>query len=299
MESWHSYPSIYNLGHRYIQDLLTVPVNVEEKIDGSQFSFGVDVNGELHVRSKGAMLYVESPEKMFSKAVATAKELQPFLYPGWTYRCEYLSKNKHNVLNYSRIPNKNIIVFDVNISEAGYLSYEEKKQECERLGLEVVPLLFSGELTMDKFQELMNTDSVLGGVKIEGVVVKPSDYNLFGADKKALMGKFVSEAFKEVHKKEWKVSNTKADIIQHLTETYGTTARWQKAVAHLAERGELTDSPKDIGKLIAEVPVDVRKECEEEIKQVLFDHFWQEIRRKLVYGLPEWYKEKLLANQFE
>lgn len=46
MESWHSYPSIYNLGHRYIADLLTVPVIVEEKIDGSQFSFGLDEEGE-------------------------------------------------------------------------------------------------------------------------------------------------------------------------------------------------------------------------------------------------------------
>lgn len=30
MDSWHSYPSIYALGHRYITDLLTVPVIVEE-----------------------------------------------------------------------------------------------------------------------------------------------------------------------------------------------------------------------------------------------------------------------------
>jgi len=33
-----SYPSIYNLGHRYLGDLLDGPVVVEEKVDGSQFS---------------------------------------------------------------------------------------------------------------------------------------------------------------------------------------------------------------------------------------------------------------------
>lgn len=33
MESWHSYPSIYNLGHKAIESLLTVPVLVEEKVD--------------------------------------------------------------------------------------------------------------------------------------------------------------------------------------------------------------------------------------------------------------------------
>lgn len=38
--SWNSYPQIYALGHRYLEDLLKDPVLVEEKIDGSQFSFG-------------------------------------------------------------------------------------------------------------------------------------------------------------------------------------------------------------------------------------------------------------------
>ncbi len=36
MNSWHSYPSIYNLGHREVAEILKSPVNVEEKIDGSQ-----------------------------------------------------------------------------------------------------------------------------------------------------------------------------------------------------------------------------------------------------------------------
>jgi ATP-dependent RNA circularization protein (DNA/RNA ligase family) len=36
-----SYPSIYALGHRAIRELFDGPVVVEEKIDGSQFSFGV------------------------------------------------------------------------------------------------------------------------------------------------------------------------------------------------------------------------------------------------------------------
>jgi hypothetical protein len=56
MNSWHSYPSIYNLGHRALQDLLTVSVNVEEKVDGSQFSFGITEEGEIKLRSKGAVI---------------------------------------------------------------------------------------------------------------------------------------------------------------------------------------------------------------------------------------------------
>jgi len=41
MSSWGHYCQIYNLGHRAIADLLRGPVIIEEKIDGSQFSFGL------------------------------------------------------------------------------------------------------------------------------------------------------------------------------------------------------------------------------------------------------------------
>lgn len=54
----HSYSSIYALGHKALEDLLKTPVLVEEKLDGSQFSFGVYINQEgerlLKCRSKGA-----------------------------------------------------------------------------------------------------------------------------------------------------------------------------------------------------------------------------------------------------
>ena len=59
MKSWHSYPSIYNLGHKAVVDILNWPVMVQEKVDGSQFSFGVDDDGSILIRSKGATMYVE------------------------------------------------------------------------------------------------------------------------------------------------------------------------------------------------------------------------------------------------
>ena len=54
------------MGHKAIAELLKGPVYVEEKVDGSQFSFGVDENGEIRVRSKGCELVLDAPEKMFS-----------------------------------------------------------------------------------------------------------------------------------------------------------------------------------------------------------------------------------------
>lgn len=293
--SWHSYPSIYALGHKAVSELLLDPVIVEEKIDGSQFSFG-RFDGELKVRSKGAQINADYPEKMFSEAVEVVKALD--LKDGWTYRAEYLKKPKHNTLAYDRIPEKHLILFDINTGEEEYLTYEQKQAEAVRLGLEVVPIFFSGVVdNPETLLGFLEKPSILGGQKIEGFVIK--NYSRFGPDKKALMGKYVSEAFKEVHGGEWKKNNpTTGDVLQQLILRYRTPARWQKAVQHLRERGELEQSPRDIGKLIKETQEDIEKECAEEIKEMLYAYAIKNIRRAVTGGLPEWYKQELLKLQF-
>jgi hypothetical protein len=300
--SWHSYPSIYALGHRYITDLLLDPVLVEEKIDGSQFSFGVftgDNGPFLRCRSKGCELNIIAPDNMFKRGVEVAQALQDKLHVGWTYRAEYLMKPKHNALAYDRIPKDHIIIFDINDGHESYLSYEQKAEEAARLGLEVVPKMYEGRIEdIQHFRSLLDTVSCLGGQKIEGVVIK--NYSRFGLDKKVLLGKFVSEAFKEVHAREWKAANpTQNDIVQQLVESLKTPARWNKAIQHLREAGQLEDSPRDIGLLIKEIPADIEKEETDYIKQKLFDWAWPHIRRGVVGGMPEWYKEQLLKKQFE
>ncbi len=298
----NSYSSIFQLGHKYLADLLTRPVNVEEKVDGSQISFSLCVDGVLRMRSKGADIYVEAPEGMFKKAVETVLGLKDKLKTGWTYRGEFLAKPKHNALAYDRTPKGNIILFDVEKSDyCEFLSYEEKAKEAERIGLEVVPLYFSGELKdLEQFRQFLDNESILGGQKVEGVVVKPKNYDLFGLDKKLLIGKFVSEHFKEVHKAAWGESNPNhKDIISLLGAQYKSPARWEKALIHLREKDLIQDSPKDIGLLIREIPADIKKEAEEDIKDQLFKWAWPQIARIVCVGFPEWYKELLLKKSFE
>lgn len=294
-DSWHSYPSIFNLGHAALAELLLDSVIVEEKVDGSQFSFG-RFAGDLKMRSKGKQMDPRAPEKMFQKGADVVATLD--LVDGWTYRCEYLQKPQHNGLAYDRIPANHLILFDVNTDHEKYLSYEEKASEANRLGLEVVPLLRQGMLEdAASLRSLLDTTSVLGGQKIEGFVVK--NYARFGLDKKALMGKFVSEMFKEVQAKNWRTSNPgRSDILEVLKDRYGTPARWNKAVQHLAERGDLTNSPSDIELLMVEVQNDVLRECSDEIKDFVFDWAWEKARRTFAHGLPQWYKQKLLDAQF-
>lgn len=296
--SWHTYPSIFALGHRAIEELLFDPVLVEEKIDGSQFSFGFFSGypkGHWRMRSKGADINLDAPEKMFAPAVEFVRSLPVVVE--WTYRAEYLSKPKHNVLAYDRTPRGGLILFDINTGHETYLGWDAKVAEAERLGLEVVPRIFEGRVAdLTQLQTWMATVSVLGGQTVEGLVFK--NYYRFGRDAKVLMGKFVSEAFKEIHKGEWRRMNpNSADILDRLWAEYRTPARWAKALQHLGEAGKIEGSPRDIGLLIREVPTDVEKECAEEIKEALYAWAWPKLRRGLTSGLAEWYKGKLAEQQ--
>lgn len=296
----NSYGSLYAIGHRAIRDLFEGEVVIQEKVDGSQFSFQIK-NGEIECRSKGAQLNVVAPDKMFSAGVEVVKSLADKLQPGFVYRGEYLQRPKHNTLVYDRTPNNHIILFDIedtNLGEGYFLSPVAMQLEAQRLGLEVVPTLFHGRVeNVEVLRKLLDTVSVLGGQKIEGVVVK--NYAKFTDDKKVMMGKFVSEAFKEVHQGEWKKNNpTQSDIMAQLVASYKTPARWAKAVQHLKEAGKIEGSPKDIGHIIKEVGEDVERECKDDIKQVLYDYFWPQLRRQLTGGLPEWYKEQVMQLSF-
>lgn len=290
-----SYPKVHNIGHPEIADLFSGPVVVEEKVDGSQFSM-TRIGGELVCRSKGQQLVVDAPEGMFEKAVEVAKSLP--LREGWVYRCEYLQKPKHNTLTYGRVPRNHLMLFDVMTGLERYLDGSERSSEAVRIGIEPVPLLTFGVFeTFGALQPFLERESILGGCKIEGFVVK--NYAKFTPDGKMMCGKYVSEAFKEKHGKEWKASNpTQQDVTLRLVEELRTEARWQKAIQHLRERGQITGTPKDIGPLLKEVQGDTEAEEAAYVKDELYKHHWPHIRRMMTYGLPEWYKEQLAKSAF-
>lgn len=134
----------------------------------------------------------------------------------------------------------------------------------------------------------------------EVLIEEKIDGSQFGSDKKILLGKHVSEEFKEVHRNDWKKSNpTNTDVLQIISEQYRSKARWNKAIQHLKERGELENSPTDIAKLFKEVQEDIRTECETEIKDQLYKWALPHIIRVSTKGIPEFYKEILVKKQFE
>jgi hypothetical protein len=279
--------------------LFSVPVLVEEKVDGSQFSFFKTAQGDMQFCSKGAEINAVAPPEMFKAGVSAVLSVESRIPASVTFRGEYLAKPKHNVLCYGRVPANHVAVFDIERG-GGFLSPEEKRALAADLGFETVPTLFQG--IVDNPQDLrafLERESFLSGPRIEGVVIKPAAYNLYGPDKKVLFGKFVSEVFKEAHKKEWKSPESSKDILTQLAEAICTPARWDKAVMHLREAGKIEDSLKDIGPLIKEVQADTTKEEADFIKQKLYEWAWPQLRRNILKGFPEWYKERLLQKQFE
>jgi hypothetical protein len=292
------YSKIYNLGHRALADFFDgLAIEVTEKVDGSQFSFAM-IEGELHFRSRNKAIDASNPG-MFEFGVRSIAERASGLQEGWIYRGEYLSKPKHNTMAYDRTPAGHVVLFGIDVGDQHYLDYTVLQDEAERLGLEAVPHLgYVHKPSMEWLDQALETESFLGGQKVEGIVLK--NYRMYDQDKKTLMAKFVSEAFKEKHGKEWKKANpSQGDVLEVLGESLRSEARWEKAVQRLRDDGVLTDTPADIGLLFKTVQQDIVEEEIDHIKETLFKWGWKKISKKTTLGLAEWYKRRLAEAQFD
>jgi len=292
-----SFPKIFQLGTKYIRDIFDGEVEITEKVDGSQFNFG-RTGGALWYKSKNKELYREDPN-MFKLAVEFIDSIEPLIPDDTAFHCEYLIKEKHNVLKYDRTPRHNLVCFGASTPDEEYLS--DYAALADRLDLESVPVLFYGQIqAWDDMNNFLQLESFLGGTPIEGVVVKNYSKPVFVGDRllPITCGKFVSEKFKEKHDKDWKNEKGSKNQLMKLMEGYRTKARWEKAVQSLRDAGLLLEDPKDIGALIRQVHEDLLIEETDNIKDELFKLFRRDITNKSTAGLPEWYKEKIAWNSF-
>lgn len=300
----HAFPKIFALGQPYIKDIFDGEVEITEKVDGSQFAFG-KINGELYMRSKGQQIFPENPQRMFREAVEYIINLnsENLIADSTIYYCEYLQKPKHNVLSYDRIPKNHLALFAIYSLDlqAFCISHDLLNIYASAIEIDVVPLLgrtHAYNFSADTLDILLDRESFLGGAKIEGFVVK--NYNklfLLGGQPIPLMaGKYVSEAFKEKHKGEWKGEHTSQGRWEKFKEVFRTEPRWHKAIQHLRDNGLLEQAPKDIGSLLKEIQRDITEEEQVNIKEFLWDYFGQELLRHSVKGFPEFYKRYLVEN---
>ena len=297
-----AFPKIFALGDPKIVGLFDGPVEVTEKVDGSQFVFG-RVDGELVMRSKGRQLYRETTDKLFAPAIAHVLSIEHALPDNTVFYTETLWAPRHSTLHYDRVPKNNIAAFGcMDAKTQRLVPVDDFKAMASCLCIDTVPVLYKGIVSSpDKLMAFLDGVSYLGGQKIEGFVVKNYGKELFlgGSVFYVLSGKYVSEAFKEVNKKNWRKDNTGKGRFEVLCENYKTPARWNKAILHLDERGELERSPRDIGKLIKEVHSDIAEEEKDKIKDQLWAMFSKDVLRTAVNGLPEYYKQRLAESALE
>ena len=293
-----AFPKIMHLGTKYVQTIFDGPVEITEKVDGSQFAFG-RIDGELVCRSKGKEMPIDAPEKMFTDAVEHVVNVESAIPDNTVFYCEYVRKPKHNSLTYERIPKNTLTLFGVADGPREFMQPDRRDIEiwAETLDIDVIPLLFSGETSAAEAMAMIDRESHYGGCNVEGVVVKAYK-DCWIADRlyPVMAAKFVSEAFKEVHQN-WSKEKTGKGKWQTFVEGYRTEARWQKAVQHLQERGLLAGEPRDIGALIKEVHADIREEEAGAIKDFLYKEFGSELLRRSTAGLPEWYKERIALGE--
>jgi hypothetical protein len=288
MKSIPSYTKIITLGSRYTENALVGEVILQEKVDGSQFRFGVNEDGELIFGSKSVILNPDAPEKMFEKGVnylLSIKDLILESIPRDTYLyAELLEKPKHNVLKYEKVPTNHLVLFDV-VMQGAFLERNGLEKITKNLNIDLIPELYRGIVPtyrdkdgslghIDFLKRIINTtQSYLGNELIEGVVIKNYKQTiLLGGNIFPLFTKYVREQFKERHDAEWAIKNPKNNLLDYV-EGFKSEARWQKAIQYLRDKGELEQSPRDIGKLIERVQQDIVEEEKENIKDFLYTKF--------------------------
>ena len=295
-----AFPKIFALGSANVLDILDGPVELSEKLDGSQIGFG-RVDGELIIRSKGRLIDRHNVDKLFLEGVEYIESIEEKLPNNTVLFGEYFKKPRHNSLKYDRIPKNHIALFGAmrtDINETRSFDDNLYREFAYSLDLEPIPVLYSGVVTdMGRFEKLLESTSVLGGTKIEGVVVKnyAKHVDYYGGPIPIMCAKFVSEKFKEVNQKVWKLKSSGGGF-EAFKEGFRTEARWLKAVQTMRDAGTLLRDPKDIGLLMQTVRQDIIDEETDNIRSYLWNTFGHDLLKHSTRGLPEWYKKWLVEQ---
>jgi hypothetical protein len=306
ISTYQRFPKIFALGHPCTKTIFDGPVEITEKVDGSQFSFG-KVNGELIGRTKRNRLDLDNPDNLFRPAVEHIKAIAHLLVDDIFYFGETLMRPKHNILKYDRVPKNHIALFaGYSVITDRWMDYDTLEADARDWGVDVVPLLYHGtaitpQNVMAELHRHLDKESFLGGTKVEGVVLKNYDHDFMIGDQYIPIqcAKFVSEKFKEKHDSTAYGKKKNKQNWQSFCESYRTEARWQKAIQHKREEGKLLGEPKDIGPLIKEIQMDIIGEELGTIKAALWKFFQRDLLSTAIKGFPEWYKEQLAKGEID
>ena len=290
------YGKILRARVRGTEDLLSDPVVVEEKVDGSMFRFGCAPDGSLHMASRRAAVYPETTG-MFQPAIDHVVMLYHagILPKGVWFFTEFVGKPKHNTQEYETVPLNNLVLFDVMYNGA-LVEPDPLYLDgwADSLMVSPIPILAQGHMTWAKINALLSLPSFLGGANgMEGVVVKNYARSIaLGSATYPMFCKLVAAEFAERHQTRSKREGHAGKETEYF-ESFAAEPRWRKAVERLRDEDRLQGSPHDIGGIIAEIQSDLEIEEKEAIMQRLWKMHQSQIKRAAVRGFAEWYKARL------
>lgn len=280
---------------------------LEEKLDGSQLSFCVTDTG-MAFYNRGAEINQNEPGWVFEAAISALSTLRSKLTPGYMYHGECITKCRHNVVTYGRVPKFYFVLFDVQHQGDGhFMGRPSMEFEAAVIGLEVVQLLWQNEngdvQPAETIERLLESfESMLGGTeKPEGIILKHPTYNKNAGEDapprlSATKIKFVRDHFKEEHRRPKKkdravpaVPLTAEQSLERIMSWFPKEARWNKAVHRLRDRGVITGLPenaiKERNTIITEARRDFKEECKESLKDLLWAEFGQRLTQSITDGM--------------
>lgn len=301
----HFDPDLVKLG--FFHDTM---LTAEEKIDGSQFSFGkvTDKYGGTRMmwRSKNCDIqYDTKSDPRFHQAIQNLYANNVFAVAplNVVFRCELVSTKRHNKLTYNRVPSGFLVVFGAeNIATGRSVPRYIWTAVAEQLKLESVRLLGYIDTKEKTATEVINTasgwlnmESMLGGAAIEGVVLKRETNWVLNQDGNPIYCKIVANEFREMMRVKETTKGVRGteDIIGRIVSMIQTDAVYSKAVQHLMDDGKLTNTVKDIGPLISEIQKDLSEEVSPMAKEVLWEWARHQVVRGVVTPFALWYKKRL------
>lgn len=183
---------------------------IQEKIDGSQFSFRVMPNGQLlfYNKHKQRTLDAKTPgirvhvnidwfkltidcrmnmipivveKEIFVQAMRAIQELHKTrpLSHNYTYHGEAIERPKHNVVSYARTPKHFVMVYDIQDEFGDFLWPHEIEKECKRVDLECVAVLYHNETRSFSSENVNVKKSIVGNLQSQlqdkKAIVTPQD----------------------------------------------------------------------------------------------------------------------------
>ena len=165
----HLYDIYKKKGEDFLKELFNSEVTINEKMDGSCFSFEKTPSGKFlffkRDQSSPITLVDRTLMKYYEKPIRYVESLPPYVISkipvGWRFGTEYFSSSKPQEIEYDELPKNNLILSYIhkrdqngNIVET---IHDKEKLDlwAEVLGISKPPIVFQGKLSEDQKQSIL------------------------------------------------------------------------------------------------------------------------------------------------